>query len=253
MNEHTFSNEVLMAYADGELDDATADALLAALPDDPALMARLSVFLDTRTALSPQAPPEPVPEKLMAQVRATLDAARQTEDDTVVPFARPLSSQTIPRWQPMALAASLALAVGLGAGLWSAKLLPGTQNMLEQVSLMAVPGLDSALSNTMSGETRDLETGTLTIITSFQTADGALCREFEFDARAGDQFISVACHAENHWGTQLAILTGSQAETGYTPASSLDTLDAYLTSIGAGAPLSAEQEAAALGGIDGAD
>ena len=50
---------------------------------------------------------------------------------------------------------------------------------------------------------------------------------------------------EAAWDVQLAIAADAGAE-GYAPASSLDALDAWLVATGAGAPLTLEDEAAAL-------
>lgn len=61
MTNKLFSDETLMAYADGELDDVTTQGLRAALKNDPALVQRLNVFADTRAALSAPSKPEPVP------------------------------------------------------------------------------------------------------------------------------------------------------------------------------------------------
>ncbi|MNL50064.1 hypothetical protein D3C87_1730460 [compost metagenome] len=59
--------------------------------------------------------------------------------------------------------------------------------------------------------------------------------------------VSVACRDAGGWQTRLAIVTPESGE-GFTPASSLETVDAYLTSIGAGAPLEADAEEKALAG-----
>ncbi|MDN3713648.1 zf-HC2 domain-containing protein [Paracoccus cavernae] len=47
----SISDETLMAYADGELDQAEAAAVEAALAADPGLQARLRPFSETRRLL----------------------------------------------------------------------------------------------------------------------------------------------------------------------------------------------------------
>ena len=48
MTREDFDDETLMAFADGELDEATSAQLETALAADDGLAARLAVFLDTR-------------------------------------------------------------------------------------------------------------------------------------------------------------------------------------------------------------
>ncbi|MBN2760184.1 MAG: hypothetical protein JXQ79_06770 [Rhodobacteraceae bacterium] len=243
MTEPAFSDEILMAFADGELDDSTAEALLAALPGDPALAKRLDLFLTTREALAPQAPPEPVPDALLAQVQATLAASRT---DNVVPFARPPAAPA-PRWQPMALAASIALAVGLGAGFWASGLSQRGPGATAQADLLGVPGLDEALASMASGEARDLGTASVTVVASFVTQDQQLCREVEIADPSGADLLAVLCHDAKQWQTRLVLATAARDGASYTPASALETLDVFLGAVGAGAPMSPEAEAQALG------
>ena len=62
--------------------------------------------------------------------------------------------------------------------------------------------------------------------------------------QASNSTVSVACRQDRTWVTQLA-LSSAKAE-GYVPASAQETIDAYLSSIEAGAPLSPEEERAIL-------
>ena len=72
-------DELLMAYADGELDDRTAQEVGRAIDNDPALAARLMVFRVTGRALSPhfdevvEAPP---PASMLDAIRITPIPAR---------------------------------------------------------------------------------------------------------------------------------------------------------------------------------
>ncbi len=255
MTPQAFPDDVLMAYADGELDDQTARWLETAMQTDSALAHRLTLFTGTRDALSASAqahPPEPLPDALMARVKAVLDEARPADDVIpLVPRAAP-ASQRQSGWQPMALAASLALVVGLGAGFGASTLLrSGSDDVPLQIALLDTPGLKQALSDLASGETASLPDGTLTVIASFGDADGTFCREFEFDGATGGTVVSVVCREGTSWDTRLAVATSSQDDTTYAPASSLDTLEAYLNAIGASAPFTPEQEARALADLEG--
>lgn len=256
MTRQAFPDEILMAYADGELDAQTAGSLETALKTDSALADRLTLFTDTRDALSAASqahPPEPVSDALMARVTAVLDHARRGDDarpgDNVIPLKRPAAhdSPQRARWQPMALAASLALAVGLGAGFWASGLLQGgATDAPLRIALWEIPGLDEALSDLSSGETAPLADGTLSIIASFEDANGTFCREFEFDGATGDTVVSVVCRDGNSWDPRLVVAAAAQDGATYAPASSLDTVEAYLSAIGASSGFSAAQEARAL-------
>jgi anti-sigma factor RsiW len=106
------TDEMLMAFADGELAPAEEGRVRAALAADPDLAVRVAMFRETRrlaqTAFGAVVH-EPVPEAL---VRAVVPAAGQARTARVGRAAAGLRL-----WRP-ALAASLALAAGLaGYGL----------------------------------------------------------------------------------------------------------------------------------------
>lgn len=248
MTDQSFSDEILMAYADNELDAETAHRLEQALETDDALAERLALFLDTREVLADVArarPVQPVPDALLDSVTTSLAQARGEPAGSVLPFQRPATTR-VPRWMPTALAASLALAVGLGAGFGMNRL---TGTAPQSVSLIDAPGLAAVLSEMPSGTDQTIPAGKVRLIASFRDDSGAFCREFEFDAHDGATLVSVACHGNAAWQTRLAVLTGTADTGGYAPVSSLDTLEAYLTAIGVSEAMSPEQEAAALNGL----
>lgn len=82
------------------------------------------------------------------------------------------------------------------------------------------------------------------MIASFHDGEGALCREFE-EERRGRARVAVACRSAEGWDLRLAVATG--AAQGYEPASSLEILDLWMEDRQAGAPLSPQEEAEALG------
>jgi len=232
MKPAEIEDDMLMAYADGELDPNTAARVEAALEQDEALAERLGAFLSTRSALKAAfEPPPPVSPQLEAAVRAMAAPVPQVVALSSRRAARPL-------WQPMALAASLALAVGLGWMLGQ----PGPQTA---PGLALAPGAEQALSALASGETRDLPGGyRIAIVASFQDSDAALCREVAQDGAAGSM-LAVACKAGAGWDLRFAVATGAGGGS-YRPASAPEVLDAWLSATGAGSPLDAEAEAAAL-------
>jgi hypothetical protein len=242
------SDEMLMAFADGELAPQEQGEIEVALAEDEALAERLAVFMDTRHTLAATMKPlidEPVP----AALTAAIATARQTQAatpqaaETVVPL-RPRPSSSPAARSPgsaiaspwgMALAASfVGVVVGLGGFLLgqSTGVAPDGANLALNEALESLPsGGDRALS----------EAESLHMIASFRDAEGHLCREYERKA-ADAVTTAVACHGPAGWQTRFA-LTNPVAE-GYVPASTTDTLDAFLSGIGAGAPLSPEEETA---------
>lgn len=246
MNAADFTDEELMAYADGELAETRAAALDRALASDEGLAERLAVFLETRLIAAQALRPmldEPVPRHLEQRVRDLAATPVTTgSDETVVAFTPRTSRVSV--WQ-LPLAASIALAVGLGAGL----MLGGTKGPGAGVGLLTFQGpeLDAGLATLASGESRTLSDGTrLEAITTFRDADNNLCREFEADQSNGTTYVSIACHDGQDWQVRIAIAAVGADETGYAPASSMDAIEAYLAATNAGSPLLSSYEAEAL-------
>lgn len=249
MQQPEFTDEELMAYADGELTEARASALDFALADDAVLAQRLAVFVDTRAVAQDAWAPvlqEPVPDHLVEHVRRLAAAdqqARAAQDDVVVAF--PQTARTPRPWQ-LPLAASLALAVGLGAGLM---LSPAPDAGFGSIEIAALTDAQmiAALDTVPSGEDTFLASGARIVpIATFLDGTEALCREFEFDRTDGMTIVSVACQRDGQWDVQMAVEAAASTDTGYAPAASLDVLDAYLSANDAGPPMDLEAEAAAL-------
>lgn len=247
-NEH-FDDESLVAFADGELDDATAARLETALETDDALAARLAVFLESRDVLASAMKPlidEPVPEalrlsveRMVADAAAPVAAAPTSAKETVVPF-RPKTAPPAPATMRRALLPLAASIVAVVAGLAGYQLgrSGGTTgaDALGQVAAL--------LDSEPSGAERVVEgAGMVRIISTFQAEAGGLCREYELEREAVVE-TTIACRDGNAWTTRLAV-SAPRAE-GYAPASAQDTIDAWLSSINAGAPLGADEERLAL-------
>ena len=250
MTPQDHSDETLMAFADGELGPAEAAALAAAAATDPALARRIEMFRQTRSriaALRGMTAPVAADDPLAARIRAlaaapppATSAPGPSAPETVVPFAP--RRRAAPIWG-LPLAASVALLAGLVLG---TALPRGGAPAADALALLPHPGLGAALDSAASGATLPLEDGaSLTLVTSFDTADGAFCREIEVRASTGATTAAIACRGETGWHTHLAVIADGGAE-GYVPASSLEVLDAWIATSGASAPLSPEEEAARL-------
>ena len=128
--------------------------------------------------------------------------------------------------------------------------LRGPEDPAPSLALLDAPGIGDALDRLPAGSRGIAGDGEVEIISSFLTDDGAFCREFEFDRAAGGSIVSIACREDAAWTARFAMVTQGADDTGYAPASALATLDAFLSTIGAGQPLSAEEEAARLSARD---
>ncbi len=246
MNPTEFDDATLMAYADGALEPGEARRVAEAAEADPAIAARIDMFRETGAllgALGAARPDEPLPDDLARKVERTLADARHA--DTVVPLRRPG-----PAWRPAALAASVALIVGAVGGIMASLSLRGPEDPAPSLALLDAPGIGDALDRLPAGSRGIAGDGEVEIISSFLTDDGAFCREFEFDRAAGGSIVSIACREDAAWTARFAMVTQGADDTGYAPASALATLDAFLSTIGAGQPLSAEEEAARLSARD---
>lgn len=235
---------MLMAYADGELDETESARVEAALSDDPIVAARLVVFSRTREALVSAAAvrrADPLPVQVLSRAQASIDAAGRESDAEVVPLTRP--DRRLRFW-PMSLAASLA-AVGLLCG-YILSPYARVEPQEPRFAILGATGLSEELDRLPAGGRADIEGGEVAIIASFRDADGALCREFEVDSPDATTVVSVACRSQTGWVPKLAVIAPADDGSQYAPASSLETLDAYLAAIGAGAPLPIEEESAAL-------
>lgn len=245
MKKHKFDDETLMAYADGELDNETASRLEAALETDDALATRLAVFLDSRAAIASALTPlihEPVPEALLTSVRRMAEKAKPIEDArerNVIAFRQKqvAPKQPLHSWLIPVAASLLAVVAGLGGFMLGRE--TGITGSDASAALTAVLDREVSGSDVTLGGSDE----TLRVVASFRDEHGDLCREYE-RRHHGVSTVSIACREAGTWVTRLA-LSAPRAE-GYTTASAQETIDAYLASIHAGAPLTPEEEREAL-------
>ena len=253
MTGNTYTDEQVMAFADGEADGVTAAAIAAAAKADPQLAQRIDRFRESRRLVKLAMPLEPVPMDLEAKIRAM---ALKSQADTgptgsMAQPTRPLvANDNAPRWR-IPLAASILFALGLGGGY----LMRG--EMASDPASVNIAGLldselKSALESIPSGSEIAVSGGKFRAIASFRDSKSNLCREFEKDRGTDQSFVGVACHSNGAWSVNT-VIASAQTGDGYAPASSLDAIDAFIAAIGAGETLSADEEQAALKAIAGAN
>lgn len=251
------SDELLMRFADGELDAETSAEIERAMETDDELVARVALFIETRHAAKTAMKPlleEPLPAELKAVVeRMVADqvTAQNASGATVLPFQpRSANDRRASRWLAPMAASLAAVIAGIG-GYWLGR---GTEPVPSGLLPLAVgsPALDAALVSVLSGEERQLQNSNqrFRAIATFRDSARALCREFELDSVDRSTVVSVACRTGAEWHVTFAVVAPGDSG-GYAPASSTETLDAYLSAIDAGPPLETAEEAKALSDLRG--
>ncbi|MDF3605069.1 hypothetical protein PE067_02160 [Paracoccus sp. DMF-8] len=262
-------DDILMALADGELAPDLADKVAHAVAGDPELQQRLERFTRTRDLLAGLAKAAPSPgidPALVARIRAasapaesaptestpaariptdstpTDSAALQVAPDTTVTATPTPTPANLNRAPLAAIAAAFALAI-VGFGWYGMNMDPTP----------AGPGatVSAALDSVSSGAGAQLDAGQeLTIIASYRNGAGELCREYEIFGGDLIPELRVACHeGAAGWNTRFSLTTGAPGSA-YQPASGEDeALDSFLSRSGAMAPMTLEEEAAALSAL----
>ena len=249
MDKNAMTDELIMAFADGELSVEEADRVARMLEESPEARRKLERF--QKTAQSLKAAGEdlpPVPEALARRVRETIETASSPAagpaGDNVVQMRRTRRATIL----PTALAASIALAVGLGLGYSVSGVGSGPATPSLGVTALAEPAIGDQLAIMPSGTSQRLPSGaTLNVIASFEGEGGVFCREFDYEALNGVSLVSVACRDGADWQPKIAIAVSGEKASQYAPASSLDALEAWLTSSGLGSPLGEDAERKLLG------
>jgi hypothetical protein len=232
-----FSDEMLMAYADDELDAGTRAEIEASMARDPevarAVERHRAMSLRIRAGYESIAK-EPVPDRLAALVAGT--AAAPVVDMASKRAAR---GNTTARWRVppwAAIAASVVVAV-VGV-----LLMRGTAAPYEEVDgvLVARGPLDKALTTELASRPSDAGVG---IGVSFTDREGNFCRTFHL--RQESPVAGLACRSGTDW--ELRVLADAPVEDGEVrpagamPIPVLQAVDAAID----GEPLDAAAEAAA--------
>ncbi len=237
----SFSEEILMAYADGEVDEATRRAVEQAIRHDPQLAAKVrrhqALRQDVFGAFAPTLD-EAVPQRLRAAIRSPkvvhLDAVRAARQAPVQPPPRRWSW---PEWG--AIAATLVL--GLGAGALTMRALhEQPQLALENDALTAHGSLAAALTTQLASAAPRQASARVGL--SFVSREGVYCRTFMLARQSG-----LACRAGDGWRVPVLADGGSEPGSNYRqagsalPAAVLDAIDERIA--GKALDIGAEQAA----------
>lgn len=220
--------ELLMAYADGELDAVTTKRIEAEMARDPEIAAEIAKHRALRDRLGAHFAPvadAPVPDRLTALL------ARN-----VVDFPTRRARRSIGSYWKEASALAACLVVGLSLGL---TLQRGAGPVTNKAGALYASG---ALANALDSQLASA-TGTVRVPVSFRDGTGAYCRVFDAGKTGG-----IACHDDEGWALRRtrAGADGNSA-TEFRQAGSADAaLMAEAQEMMADAPLDAAQEKAAM-------
>lgn len=225
------TEEMLVAYADGELDEVNRRRVERALAGDEALAERLAAHEALRGRLSAHFAPiaeDAVPDRFSALLKPQADVVNLAE------VREQRARRMWPGWaMGGAIAASLVLGLGLGRGMGGEAGPVG----VSRGQLVAQGGLAKALDTQLASAqgSADVRMGL-----SFRAKDGGWCRSFEGAAVSG-----VACRAGEGWRIEQAV-PGHAASSDYRQASSADArVMATVEQLIAGDPADAAGEKAA--------
>lgn len=230
------TDEILMAFADGVLDEPQFSTVAQAIENDDDLAARLEQLVEGAALAKAGFAPllAPVPAALEKNVRTAI--ARVERGASWQNWLEKLRLSPIGATAFAAVIALLAIP--------SLYLLTLRGDNGPAIGTLEGPDIAIALDSLPSGESRTLPNGMdVTAIATFIDAAGTTCREFE--TRGAASYLAVACRTAQSWQTRLAIAT-TQDNGNYRPASGMELLDSYLQSIGAGVPLLDQDELKAL-------
>ena len=214
-------DELLMAYADGELDEISRARVARALAEDPELRARLAQQQRLRATLAAYYGPTAA-EAVPARLRAMLET-------NVVGLPAPRLRRL---WRSFAaLAATLVLGLALGRTL----LVPGGPVRVENGGMVAQGQLAEALENQLaSAQPADAATR---IGLSFAASDGRVCRTFDSAAMSG-----LACRGDDGWQLMMTAAGAREPRGGYRQAGSNPLVAQAAQELMAGAAFDADAE-----------
>jgi len=231
------SDEELMAFADGQLDDAQMREIAPLVASDPAMAAEVE-RLRAGTAALRGAFRGQLELETPARLREVV--AKAPASNVAILKRRPAQA---PIWAAAAAAAAC-LVVGLGIG----RGFGGADSLFEMGAdhaLVAASDLRGALENSPSGS----GVGEVRVALTFPEANGGYCRVFRIDRTAGAATAGLACKAVNDWTVVALGEAGSTASHGAMAQAGGDIPEAVLQAAAnrqGGDALDANAEAAAL-------
>jgi hypothetical protein len=194
-----FSQETLMAYADGELDAQTRRAIEAEMAVDPQVAQEIERHRALRTDVDRAFAgvlTEQVPDRL-------LRAAAKTATTTTRP---PRRQWAWPEWT--SIAASLVIGVFAGRAMLSQS---GSEGGLIAAGIDGRVIASGALAQALSEQLSSEDSARIDIGLTFRARSGEYCRTF--GARAANPVVGFACRDAEAWRVDM-LSTAPRAESG---------------------------------------
>ena len=241
----TFPDEVLMAYADDELDARTRAAVEAAMASDPELARRIAQHKALRSRVHSafnRVLDEPVPARLLQVVRS--DPPGAGKNNVVSLRRRRVQRWTWPQWT--AVAASLIVGV-IAARLVFVRSGGPSPIVMRGGRVLAGGVLADALSDQLAADQTAADP--VRIGVSFRSKSGDYCRTFALAPPT--DLAGLACRVTDGW--RVRVLAREESPVAGTStyrqaASSMPPpVIAGVSNLIAGEPLDARAEAAARG------
>ena len=241
-----FSDEMLMAFADGELDLVSRAEVESAMATDPAIRRAIEWHRALRSRVQSaydSVLQEPIPMQLSSLVTPPVAApvvelsARRAARSETPPLAAP-KRWALPQWSAMAAA----VALGLFVGVFMMRS-PEAPYADSQAGLVARGELAWALTGQLAS---DEGAGAVRIGVSFRDHSGAYCRTFRLQQEA--PLAGLACRSGEDWKLQvLAAAADQEGELRGAASMPMAVLQAVDASI-EGEPFDAPTEAVARDG-----
>ncbi|GAB2669062.1 anti-sigma factor [Arenimonas aestuarii] len=231
------TDDMLMAYVDGELDPDGVARVEAAMAADPDVAATVAAALALRARLREAFDPvldEPVPAHLLTIAREGPVSAGATVHALPAPARR---RWAWPEWTAMAAA------LALGIALSQLALRPAAGPFDAGAGgLVAGGALAESLESSLAAD----PVGNVRVGLSFRSRDGGYCRSFRLE---GDRDLSGLACRDGRGNWQVPVLVGSdpglrgelRQATGALPAAVVSEVEERMS----GEPLDAGQERAA--------
>jgi hypothetical protein len=256
--EREFPDEMLMAFADGELAGADRKAVEEAIDADPDVAARVAMFLETRERVGgafgkvlSERPPEKLFDAIMGPRAVAGASYGQMEAGAAVPFEKPANeNRPAFAWRAAALAASIAAAAAGVAGYVAGTARKDPSSALAAV-LSAPEDIGRLLSSSAEGRSEALAgtASTASVTGTYRLGDGRICRAFEVRQPAsGTGAAAIGCRDGGGWRLEVA-MPRALSDGVFRPAVAGATIDAFLDAGGAGQALpQSEVESLSRGG-----
>lgn len=245
-----FSDETLMAYADGEVDADLRRQIEAAMALDPSIAERIAKHRNLQVDLGAAfngVLDEPIPDRLLGAANASpVESPAESKSATVTDLnaaraAKQRGTNPRRRWAwPEWGAIAASLIIGILAG--RSALQPSQSDLFATVEngIVARGELSAALTDRVGGSPED---AAVRVGLSFQDKRGQYCRTFTTTSAAG-----FACREADAWKVHALSESSANPQAGEYRRAGTELPPAILTAVEgsmAGEALDREQEQAA--------